>query len=127
DLILRHLFLGDRLLDRADLRQNEIRQPVHARALRTPLLKALTSPSTASMRSGVALPFASSEDATRSTSAEPTTAASATFATAAACAGVRMPKPTATGSSVCFFSRVTAAVITSPVADLVPVTPATAT
>ena len=32
-----------------------------------------------------------------STRAEPTTAASATRATAAACSGVRMPKPTATG------------------------------
>ena len=35
------------------------------------------------------------------TSAEPTTAASATRAMAAACAGVRMPKPTATGSALC--------------------------
>ncbi len=34
------------------------------------------------------------------TSAEPTTAASATRATAAACSGVLMPKPTATGRSV---------------------------
>ena len=53
----------------------------------------------------------------RSTMAEPTTAASADAATAAACSGVVMPKPTATGRSVWRRSRSTAPLIASSVAE----------
>ena len=57
------------------------------------------------------------------TSAEPTTAASATRAMAAACAGVRMPKPTATGSALWRRRRATAAPTCSASGALVPVMP----
>src|SRR5579863_6527855 len=121
--IFRHFRL--RSNDGADLGQDEIRQPVHragsfCRAWRTPWAKACTSASTAPTSVGIALPSESSEAAMRSTSAEPTTAASATRATSCACAGVRMPKPTATGKVVCRFSRATAAVTVSAAADFVP-------
>src|SRR5579864_9603472 len=128
--ILRHFRL--RSNDGADLRQDEIRQPVHravsfCRAWRTPSAKARTSASTAPTRVGSAFPAESREAAMRSTSAEPTTAASATRATSCACAGVRMPKPTATGKVVCRFSLATAAVTLCAAADFVPVMPATET
>ena len=62
-----------------------------------------------------------------STSAEPTTAASATRAMAAARSGVRMPKPTATGRPVAARMRATAGATAASSASSVPVTPATET
>ena len=75
---------------------------------RTPSASARTSARTASTRPGLAFPCGSRFSARRSTIAVPTTAASAACATSAACAGVLMPKPTATGRSVNRRSRATA-------------------
>ena len=57
----------------------------------------------------------------------PTTAASDTVATSAACSGVRIPNPTATGRSVCLRIRATFWAISSAVAERVPVIPRTET
>jgi hypothetical protein len=54
---------------------------------------------------GEAVPSAPTCAPIRLTSADPTTAASATFAIAAACSAVLMPKPTATGRSVALQAR----------------------
>src|SRR3546814_10871426 len=62
-----------------------------------------------------------------STKADPTTTPSATFAIAAACSGVRTPKPTATGRSVAALRRVTASSMLVCAACWSPVMPATDT
>src|SRR5262249_18137551 len=71
----------------------------------TPLASWRTKPSRSSTTPGLARPSPFIRSATRATRAEPTTAASATLATAAACSGVLMPKPTATGTSGRGFRR----------------------
>src|SRR5690606_16718244 len=106
---------------------NEIGQPAHARALRTPPERSRTSESTLSTISSGSGFSCSRQSAIRCTSAEPTTAASATRATSAACSGVLMPKPTASGRSVCRRSRSTAAATASADAEVVPVMPVIAT
>ena len=65
-------------------------------------------PLTAATVDGVARPSPSSEVATASTRAEPTTTPSAARPIAAACAAVLTPKPTATGNMVCRLILVTA-------------------
>src|SRR5262245_17246979 len=57
------------------------------------------------------------------TSALPTTTPSATSPAALNCSGLEIPKPMATGSSVCFLSRATSGRASSDSACLSPVTP----
>src|SRR5919204_3543712 len=59
----------------------------------------------------------------KSTIALPTTTASATRATAAACPGLEMPKPTAIGKPVCFLSIVNFCSSDSAIESCAPVTP----
>src|SRR5690606_33264687 len=59
--------------------------------------------------------------------AEPTITPSATRAIAAACSGVRTPKPTATGKSVAALNRFTASSMLACAACCLPVIPATET
>src|SRR5262249_27205910 len=109
--VLRHiLLLADQ---RADARADEVGEPVHARAPRTALASCSTVDKTPATGSFALI--------TWSTSTVPTTAPSATRAIAAACSGVRMPKPTATGRSVCRFTLATAPRTSASSAALVPV------
>src|SRR5258706_3342892 len=121
--VVRHLGAADQ---RLQLRTNEIGEPAHLPLLacRTPVASSRTRLSTASASPGLARSAASRCPNTRSTRADPTTAASATLATAAAWAAVRMPKPTATGSAVWRFRRMTALDTSASAADRGPVIPA---
>ena len=96
-------------------------------ALRTASASARTLACTAGTNSAEALPSLSRFRPTRSTSAEPTTAASAMRAISAACSGSRMPKPTATGSRVCRLMRATSGATSSATAAFWPVMPVTET
>ena len=89
-----------------------------------PSARARTWSNTRRTVSGPAQPSASRLSASVSTSAVPTTAASATLTAPAACAGVRMPKPIAMGRAVAWRMRGTAAAKCSAEADRVPVIPA---
>ena len=102
--------------ERADLRRDDVGNPVHRPSLdsgaalttpRTPAAIVSTSPATAATVSGPALP-STSEARTASTSAEPTTTPSALAAMPAALAASLTPNPTATGRWVCRLMRATA-------------------
>ena len=105
--------------------QDVIRQASAFAAFRTPAASSRTRLVTASTVPPVALPSASSEPFTRSTIAEPTTAASApAWTIAAALSAVLTPKPTAIGRSVFAFSLAIAAPTASYEGAAVPVIPA---
>src|SRR5665213_2424064 len=92
-------------------------------APRTPSASAATKSATASMVVPVARPSASRLPRKASTSAVPTTAPSAFSAMPRAASGVRMPKPTHTGSLVCRLMRATASPTTEVSALALPVMP----
>src|SRR5690606_15523825 len=98
-------------------------EPAHAFAFAAECTAAASSDVRRRTCSGAASPCSPIS----STSAEPTTTPSATRAMAAACSGVRTPKPTATGRSVERLMRVTLASMESNAACCLPVMPATET
>src|SRR6266567_3899411 len=92
-------------------------------APRTPCASADTRSATAPTVLGVARPSGSRLARSASTSAVPTTAPLAFSAIARAASGVRMPKPTQTGSLVCRLMRETASPTTLESALALPVMP----
>src|SRR5579863_3829255 len=92
-------------------------------APRTPCASEAARPATASTVLAVARPPESRLARKASTSAVPTTAPSALAAIPRAASGVRMPKPTQTGSLVCRLMRATASPTTPESALALPVIP----